>query len=460
MASYGITLASYFCIGKFFGSQPFKGYGFPHSEMYKTCKSLSGKKVTIFSRSKTYITFLPDKKNRPHPMVQDRASTRVDDASARPAPFVHEVSPLSADADLSRPENRVRVASAAGLTDTGMTDFGFHNGRPPVLQEMTIQNGDRVIASSDRKPLSDTVAGASKVRGGEGYFQSAERVLGSEFTHNEKRQFTDALRKNWATEHPNAKHLSKGDQLLTEQNREAVLSHISDPALRAKIAARLGAATTDNAAAPRQEPAEEPRPARTTRGVRKPTDRPADITPPAVEAGTRQPEVKGDKPIVPAFAQPTEYDNVPDGPLKNPHEKRFDVGDRFKGLTSTYGAGSMTASRLPFDRNEMVAASREFPFGTVLQVTNPATGKTVKVVITDNGPFAKERVKGPDGKMTWDRVVDISTGVNRALGNPNLATLDYKVLHIPNNPWGNDRRNLHKDAYKNLEDTVKRYSRR
>ena len=393
-------------------------------------------------------------------MVQDRASTRVDDASVRTAPLVREVSPLSADADLSRPENKVRVASAAGLTDTGMTDFGFHSGRPPVLQEMTIQNGDRVIATSDRKPLSETAAAAAKVRGGEGYFQSAERLLGNDFTHSEKKQFTDALRKNWATEHPNAKHLSKGDQLLTDKNREAVLSHISDPALRAKIAERLGASTTDGATVPRQEPAEEARPSRTTRGVRKPADRPADRPADQQEPAVRQQEAKIEKPIVPAFSQPTEFDNVPDGPIRNPHEKRFQVGDRFKGLTSTYGTGTLTASGLPYDREQMVAASREFPFGTVLQVTNNLTGKTVKVVITDNGPFAKERVKGPDGKMTWDRVVDISTGANRALGNPNLATLDYKVLHIPNNPWGGARRNVRDQAREDVVDTVRRYSRK
>jgi rare lipoprotein A (peptidoglycan hydrolase) len=394
-------------------------------------------------------------------MVQDRAFTpRVDDASARTAPIIREVSPLSADADLSRPENKIRTASAIGINDMGLSDHGFHHGRPPIVQDMTIVNGDQVVAGADRKPLSQTAADAAKVRSGEGYFHSAERLLGGDFTHNEKKQFTDALRKNWATEHPNAKSLRKGDQLLTEQNREAVLSHISDPALKAKIAARLGASTTDNTAVPRQEPAEEARPSRTTRGIRKPADRPADRPAEQPEAGTRKPEVKVDKPIVPAFAQPTEYDNVPDGPLRNPHEKRFQVGDRFKGLTSTYGVGTLTASGLPYDREQMVAASREFPFGTVLQVTNNLTGKTVKVVITDNGPFAKERVKGPDGKMTWDRVVDISTGANRALGNPNLATLDYKVLHIPNNPWGGARRNVHDQAREDVVDAVRRYSRK
>jgi rare lipoprotein A (peptidoglycan hydrolase) len=386
-------------------------------------------------------------------MVQERTSPRGDDTAVRPLALSREISPLSADSDLSRPENRVRVATI-GLTDTGMTDHGFHHGRPPVLQDLTIGDGDRTVPANDRKPLSESAAAAAKVRGGEGYFHSAERLLGSDFTHNEKKQFTDALRKNWAKEHPESKTLRSGDQLLTEQNREAVLSHISDPALRAKLAERLGAGTADNTAVPRQEPGEGTRQTRTVRGVRRET--PADPT----EAGTRQPEAKADKPIVPAFSQPTEYDNVADGPIKNPHEKRFQVGDRFKGLTSTYGTGSITASRLPYDKEQMVAASREFPFGTVLEVTNEKTGKSVKVVITDNGPFAKTRVKGPDGQMTWDRVIDLSTGANRALGNPNLATLDYKVLHIPDNPWGNARRNLHREPYKNLEETVRRYSRR
>ncbi len=137
----------------------------------------------------------------------ERNATRV-------APVVERSDSLRSSVDLSIPENtasldakKVQVASVRG----------FNEGRPPTLTDVAITDGDAVIAGTDRKPLSENTLNAAKVKKGEGYFQSAERLLAGEFTHNEKKQFTDALKKNWATDHPDANSLRRGDELLTEK---------------------------------------------------------------------------------------------------------------------------------------------------------------------------------------------------------------------------------------------------
>jgi rare lipoprotein A len=53
---------------------------------------------------------------------------------------------------------------------------------------------------------------------------------------------------------------------------------------------------------------------------------------------------------------------------------------------------------------EMTAAHRTLPFGTVLKVTNLANGKSVKVVINDRGPY----VRG--------RIIDLSRAAAHAIG--------------------------------------------
>ena len=52
----------------------------------------------------------------------------------------------------------------------------------------------------------------------------------------------------------------------------------------------------------------------------------------------------------------------------------------------------------------MTAAHKTLPLGTVVKVTNQATGKSVKVTINDRGPF----VKG--------RIIDLSKAAATALG--------------------------------------------
>jgi len=51
-----------------------------------------------------------------------------------------------------------------------------------------------------------------------------------------------------------------------------------------------------------------------------------------------------------------------------------------------------TASGIPYDRNELVAAHRSFPFGTLLRVTNLANDRVVLVRVIDRGPFVRGRI--------------------------------------------------------------------
>ncbi len=324
-----------------------------------------------------------------------------------------------------------------------------------------ITDGDRVVAGADQKPLSENSLNAGKVRNGEGYFQSAERLMGSEFTHKEKRQFTDALKKSWVTDHPDSKSLRTGDQLLTESNRNAVLNNIADPALRAKIAERLNKGLPEGSI-----PRPEPRPER--RQDRQPELRQDRL--PEQRRDTPEGRVIKDKPVVPErvvkpnLTAPENLGNIPDGPVKNPLDAKFNVGDRFTGWTSTYGRewnGRKTASGLVYNNEQMTAASRELPFGTVLSVFNPTTQKEVQVVITDKGPFAGKKEKQPDGRTTYERVVDLSTRADRELGRPGLAPLQYKILHIPEDgDWGMKRLALKRAGQHELRETVDRLSRR
>ncbi|HEY3204149.1 MAG TPA: septal ring lytic transglycosylase RlpA family protein [Thermoanaerobaculia bacterium] len=68
-----------------------------------------------------------------------------------------------------------------------------------------------------------------------------------------------------------------------------------------------------------------------------------------------------------------------------------------EGLASWYGGddgfdGKPTASGETYDPSRLTAAHRDLPLGTVLDVTNVGTGKTVRVRINDRGPFVKGRI--------------------------------------------------------------------
>ncbi|HZZ85297.1 MAG TPA: septal ring lytic transglycosylase RlpA family protein [Anaeromyxobacteraceae bacterium] len=77
------------------------------------------------------------------------------------------------------------------------------------------------------------------------------------------------------------------------------------------------------------------------------------------------------------------------------------------GLASFYGRelqGRRTASGERYDPRGLTCASRTFPIGSRVRVTDLDTGRSVEATVNDRGPW----VKG--------RVVDLSVGAARALG--------------------------------------------
>ncbi len=77
------------------------------------------------------------------------------------------------------------------------------------------------------------------------------------------------------------------------------------------------------------------------------------------------------------------------------------------GLASWYGPPyhhRQAADGSIFDQNALTAAHRTLPLGTIVRVTNFASGESVVVKITDRGPF----VRG--------RVLDLSLAAAKAIG--------------------------------------------
>jgi rare lipoprotein A len=63
------------------------------------------------------------------------------------------------------------------------------------------------------------------------------------------------------------------------------------------------------------------------------------------------------------------------------------------GKASYYGRrGGKTASGERVDPKALTAAHRTLPFGTIVKVTEPRSGKSVEVRITDRGPFIRGRI--------------------------------------------------------------------
>lgn len=71
------------------------------------------------------------------------------------------------------------------------------------------------------------------------------------------------------------------------------------------------------------------------------------------------------------------------------------VGQTQHGKATFYSkraTGSRAASGERIHHDSMTCAHRTYPFGTLLKVTNPSTGKEVFVKVTDRGPFVKGRI--------------------------------------------------------------------
>jgi rare lipoprotein A len=89
---------------------------------------------------------------------------------------------------------------------------------------------------------------------------------------------------------------------------------------------------------------------------------------------------------------------------------------------SWYGPGlrgRKTASGERFDPNQMTAASKTLPIGSVVHVTNVENGRSVIVRINDRGPY----VRG--------RSLDLSHGAARKIGLTRKGVAHVRVTPVP-----------------------------
>ena len=99
-----------------------------------------------------------------------------------------------------------------------------------------------------------------------------------------------------------------------------------------------------------------------------------------------------------------------------------------RGLASWYGPGfhgEETASGKIFNQNEMVAAHRTLPLGSVIRVTNLENGRRVTLRVIDRGPYGRNFRNGT--------IVDVSRGAARRLGfiRDGLVRVRLDVISVP-----------------------------
>ena len=86
-------------------------------------------------------------------------------------------------------------------------------------------------------------------------------------------------------------------------------------------------------------------------------------------------------------------------------------------------AGHRTASGEPYDPNALTAASRTLPIGSTVEVTNPATGRSVKVRINDRG-----------GPGVHGKNLDLSKRAAEELGTTKKGIARVKVKRVDSEP--------------------------
>jgi rare lipoprotein A len=90
------------------------------------------------------------------------------------------------------------------------------------------------------------------------------------------------------------------------------------------------------------------------------------------------------------------------------------------GKASYYGPGfdgKKTASGEIFHQNDLTAAHKTIPFGTVVKIKNLSNGKTVKVRINDSGPYAK------------GRIIDLSTGAAQEINLTQAGVAEVQIKY-------------------------------
>jgi rare lipoprotein A len=96
------------------------------------------------------------------------------------------------------------------------------------------------------------------------------------------------------------------------------------------------------------------------------------------------------------------------------------------GYATWYGrafAGRRTASGERFDPGKMTAAHRTLPFGTWVDVRRVDNGESVRVRVTDRGPWGHE-----------DRIIDLSQAAAAKIGLTKVGMTRVEVRVVPAPP--------------------------
>ena len=125
--------------------------------------------------------------------------------------------------------------------------------------------------------------------------------------------------------------------------------------------------------------------------------------------------------------------SVPSTTIKKNKKSSFNKSKKvYKGISSYYGPkfhGKLTANGEIFDMYGVTAAHKEFPFNTVVRVTNEKNGKSLLIRINDRGPY----IAG--------RILDCSFGAAKKLGFVGEGTAKVKIEVLE---WG-DGEYMHHD---------------
>ncbi len=115
------------------------------------------------------------------------------------------------------------------------------------------------------------------------------------------------------------------------------------------------------------------------------------------------------------------------------------------GIASWYGPGfdgKLTANGERFNRHGMTAAHRTLPFGSILDVTDLDTGRSVRVRVNDRGPY----IQG--------RVLDLSYGAAKRLGmiQKGTARVEIAVRNKNAETWTGVHYAVQVGAFRTIDD--------
>jgi rare lipoprotein A len=127
-----------------------------------------------------------------------------------------------------------------------------------------------------------------------------------------------------------------------------------------------------------------------------------------------QPNGTADPSQIPAQVR----DHAPEKALRSVTGEATFYADMFEGRR--------TASGIPFRQNQMVAAHRAYPFGTLLRVTNLTNNRAVNVRVVDRGPFGS-------GARAQRTILDLS---RRAAGELGYIQAGRTQVRVEVLEWG------------------------